>query len=196
MKKNVIILNLTVLALSLWAVDLSATGDNPSVKKLKVPDAKVIFCEALPAPPAGVCEVMAGDNSLLIKGNVLDFDTIWQGGEVLVDASGLIQFVGCSSNRPEEFDVSPATRIECAEGVISPGLINAHDHIYYDQNFPVPETGLRYDHRNDWRSDPPRPSPPDFDQAKVAWSTMNFLRCMELHWMQTMDVNWRKIAPR
>jgi hypothetical protein len=199
MKKNVIILILTVLALSLWTLNLSAASDNPSVKKLKVPDAKVIFCEALPAPPAGVCEVTTGGNSLLIKGNVLDFDTVWQGGEVLVDASGLIQYVGCGSDRPEEFDVASATRIECAEGVISPGLINTHDHIYYDQNFPVPETGQRYDHRNDWRSDSPRPSPPDFDQAKIAWTELRQAMAgttsiagagFEIGFMRNLDPPW------
>lgn len=117
-------------------------------------DATMIFCETLPAPSTGrVCEVTTGDNSLLIKGNVLDFDTIYQGGEVLVDQTGLILYVGCSADRPQDLDTvaTGATKIECAEGVISPGLINPHDHLPYNHNYPFPATDERYDHRNDWR---------------------------------------------
>ena len=151
MKKKVFISILTVTVLCIWAINASAKG-NP-VKKLKVKDAKVVFCEAIPATMNGVCEVTTGDNSLLIKGNILGIHTVYQGGEVLVDASGLIQYVGCSSDRPADFDVTTATKIECAEGVVSPGLINPHDHLYFNHNYPFPATDERYDHRNDWRSD-------------------------------------------
>jgi cytosine/adenosine deaminase-related metal-dependent hydrolase len=170
MKYKVPILILLPFALSICST--SALANKMPVKKLKVADTKVVFCEALEAPQDGVCDVFTGDNSLLIRGNILTPDKIFQGGEVLVDDTGLIRYVGCSPDRPGEFDVSAATRIECAEGVVSPGLINAHDHQYYDQNYPVPETGLRYDHRNDWREFPSRPSPGDFDQVQIAWTEL------------------------
>ena len=86
MKKKVFISILTVTVLCIWAINASAKG-NP-VKKLKVKDAKVVFCEAIPATMNGVCEVTTGDNSLLIKGNILSIHTVYRGGEVLVDASG------------------------------------------------------------------------------------------------------------
>jgi hypothetical protein len=171
---------------------------NENAKKLRVDDAKVVFCEALPPPSHGVCDVTTGDNSLLIRGNVLGFDTIFQGGEVYVDHSGLILYAGCGAERPDDLDVSGATRIDCAEGVISPGLINAHDHLYYDQNFPF--TGPdRYDHRNDWRSSPDVSAPGDFDQAQVAWTEMRQAMAgttsiagagIEIGFMRHLDAPW------
>ena len=41
--------------------------------------------------------------------------------------------------------------IDCPEGVISPGLINPHDHITYTEGDPLAPTSKRYDHRHDWR---------------------------------------------
>jgi hypothetical protein len=126
MKTRFCIASLLLPVLGAWAATASAAaGANPSAK-LKVDDTKVIFCGALAPPPSGVCSVTPGDMSLLIRGNVLGFDTIYQGGEVVVDATGLIQYVGCGADRPVDLDVSTSTRIDCASGVISPGLINAH----------------------------------------------------------------------
>jgi cytosine/adenosine deaminase-related metal-dependent hydrolase len=170
MKKTLLRPALLALALTAWAA--SDVADAGPSAKLKVDDAKVVFCEALAPPPSGVCSVTPGDTSLLIRGNVLDFDTVYQGGEVLVDATGLIWYVGCGANRPADLDVSTATRIDCADGVVSPGLINAHDHQYYDQNYPFPDTGDRYDHRNDWRPSPDISAPGDFDQEQVAWTEL------------------------
>lgn len=138
------------------SVAAHAEGTSGSNKKLKVPDAKVIFCEELSAPSTGrVCDVLTGGSPLLIKGNILSFDTVYQGGEVFVDESGLILYVGCSADRPFELGstVAEATVIECAEGVVSPGLINPHDHLYFDHNGPFAATEERYEHRNDWRPD-------------------------------------------
>lgn len=138
-------------------------------------DAKWVFCEALTMPASGnVCEATTGNSSLLIKGNVLGIDTIYQGGEVLVDETGLILYVGCRTERPQEYDTiaEQATIIECAEGVVSPGLINAHDHLYYNQNYPFPATDVRYNHRNDWRSDPNVTALGNFGQETVAWSEL------------------------
>lgn len=197
MKNRVFISIILALVLSVWAVSASAQGKSP--KKLKVPDTKVVFCEALAVAQSGVCDVSTGSNALLIKGNVLDIDKIYQGGEVLVDDTGLIQYVGCSSDRPENIDVSAATKIICAEGVVSPGLINAHDHLYYDQNFPFPATPQRYDHRNDWRSSPDISAPGDFDQAKVAWSELRQVMAgttsiagagFEIGFMRNLDPPW------
>jgi hypothetical protein len=162
-----------LLAPLLMAWTIPAAGDAAGpADKLKVPDARVIYCQALTPPESGVCNLTSGGPSLLIRGNVLDFDTVYQGGEVLVDATGLIQYVGCGADRPADLDVSAATRIECANGVVSPGLINAHDHQYYDQNYPFDDFGDRYDHRNDWRSADGIYAPGDFDQTKVAWTEL------------------------
>lgn len=170
MKNRISISVLMILAL--LACVFSASAEENPVKKLQVPDARVIFCEALTAPQDGICNVTTGDNSLLIKGNILTLDAIYQGGEVLVDDTGLILYVGCSRGRPEQLDVSGSTRVECAEGVVSPGLINTHDHLGFDQNYPTPATTDRFDHRNDWRGTPAVTAPSDYSQEKVAWSEL------------------------
>src|SRR6266481_2397174 len=135
--------------------------------------AKTVFCETIPEPPAGqVCGVSRQGGALLIRGKVLGEDRVFEGGEVLVDSTGLIRYVGCATGRPDSLDAiaSGATRIECAGGVISPGLINAHDHLSFDQNTPLPDAGERFDHRNDWRRS--STISPDDNPAKITWSEL------------------------
>jgi cytosine/adenosine deaminase-related metal-dependent hydrolase len=134
-----------------------------------------VLCEPLPAPPIGACAVTRGSGALLLKGTVLTVDAIFEGGEVLVDETGLIRYVGCSATRPVELSAlaAAATGIQCAHGVVSPGLINTHDHLSFDHNPPIAATGVRYDHRNDWR--PALGIPGDGSQAKVAWSELRQL---------------------
>ena len=123
-------------------------------KKLKVKDARVVVCEQLPAPVSGrVCDASSGTGeALVVRGDVLDLDTVYQGGEVLVDGWGFIVYVGCRDDRPPALNglAATASEISCRDGVISPGMINAHTHTGYDSNFPftLPD---RYEHRNDWR---------------------------------------------
>jgi hypothetical protein len=135
--------------------------------------AKVVLCETLAEPSSGeVCDVTRQGGALLIKGSVLGIDRIYKGGEVLVDSTGLIRHVGCGASRPQQLDAvaSGATRIECASGVISPGLINTHDHLTFDQNHPLPATDDRFDHRNDWRQGSAIPA--DDSPGKVMWSEL------------------------
>jgi hypothetical protein len=119
------------------------------------PPGKVVSCESLaPLPDGGVCAYTAGDGTaVLLKGVVLGFDTIYDGGEVLIDDDGFIAYVGCSEDRPAELDplAAGATTVSCPEGVVSPGLINAHNHTIYDWNRPA-QSSARYEHRNDWRA--------------------------------------------
>jgi len=131
-----------------------STSDAKQPKKLKVKDARVVFCEELPAAVSGdLCDANGGTgSSLVLRGNVLDVDTVYQGGEVLVDDSGFIVYVGCRADRPVEFDSLAARSAEvvCLDGVISPGMINGHTHTGYDSNFPFTLED-RFEHRNDWR---------------------------------------------
>ena len=157
-----------VVVILLFGVCSSATRANPL--KLKVEDAKVVFCEALAPPTDGsVCEYETGvGSSVLLRGNVLDIETVYQGGEVLVDDLGFINFVGCPSDRPADLDplAEAAAEVICAEGVISPGLVNAHTHTGYDSNYPTTLVD-RFDHRNDWR---PYYSWPYGEGVQVGWS--------------------------
>jgi large repetitive protein len=107
-------------------------------------------CATLPPLSGGAtCEVTkAGSGARLFQGVVLKDTGVLNGGQVLVDAQGVIQCAACDcSGAP---GASEATVISCPQGVISPGLINAHDHITY-QGAPRPGTEERYEHRHDWR---------------------------------------------
>ncbi|OJT24933.1 hypothetical protein BO221_11095 [Archangium sp. Cb G35] len=104
----------------------------------------------LPQPEAGeTCKVIAGTGAArLYMGVVLMDGKTLTGGQVLVDDKGIIQCSACDCSSAAGADT--ATKISCPQGVISPGLINAHDHISYQK---APEAGKaeRYEHRHDWR---------------------------------------------
>jgi large repetitive protein len=98
-----------------------------------------------PPPATGVCSVTAGSSTIVITGVVLTRDEVFSGGQVQIDGTGVIQCVGC------DCDVSGATEVACPKGVVSPGLINTHDHITYTNDAPGVDSGERYEQRNDWR---------------------------------------------
>ena len=116
------------------------------------PDGPVVDCMTDLSPPAsGTCEVTGvGDSGMVLRGNVLAPETAYRGGEVLIDAAGVIQCVGCDC--AGEAGYGDATIVTCAEGVISPGLINAHEHFDGVPNAPIGEGPDRYEHRHEWRT--------------------------------------------
>lgn len=113
--------------------------------------------------------VLAGDNA---RGDGIVYDR----GEVAIDDKGVITCVGCRC-----LDKLPArpTVIDCGIAVISPGLINTHDHAAFDSGRPIDHQAI-YLHRHDWRQvkDPERrddlpklPDPPRHDDpAALAWA--------------------------
>jgi len=108
---------------------------------------------SLPTPePGATCTVLAAaepNGARLFMGVVLLDGKTLNGGQVLVDASGIIQCAACDCSA--EALAAKATRVSCPEGVISPALINAHDHIDY-QTPPRLARDERYEHRHDWRT--------------------------------------------
>ncbi|MDB4970885.1 MAG: Metal dependent amidohydrolase, partial [Myxococcales bacterium] len=100
--------------------------------------------------PSGTCQVTAGSGAQLFTGSVLLPGRVLHGGQVLVDDKGIIQCVDCDCTGAVA--AAGATTIDCPTGVISPGLINPHDHITYDHNTPGTDSGERYEQRNDWRT--------------------------------------------
>ncbi len=118
------------------------------------PVVNVESCGALPAAPAGaLCGVEAGSaDTLVIRADVLSGNTVYEGGTVVIDRSagenGTITYAGCTPP-----DTSGATVLTCADAVLSPGLLNAHDHITFNNNGAPRDTrGERFDHRHDWRT--------------------------------------------
>lgn len=110
----------------------------------------VTGCENPPltAPANGTCSVTDGNDNILIQGNVLVPSGVLENGSVLVGANGRILCAACDcADAPE---ANGATTISCANGLISPALINAHDHITFTEAPPAPHTA-KYDHRHQWR---------------------------------------------
>lgn len=102
-----------------------------------------------PAHASGaICETTPGDANLLIIADVLTPTEVLVGGHVLVDASGTIVCADCDCMASA--GAATATRIDCPDGVLSPGLINAHEHLSF-QGDPYTRTDERYEHRHDWR---------------------------------------------
>jgi cysteine-rich repeat protein len=110
---------------------------------------KITMCPRASDPPlaTGTCQVTAGSSSRLFTATVLTPGEVFRGGQVLVDGTGKITCVGCDCNAMG----SDATKVDCPTGVVSPGLINTHDHITYTQNAPAADSGERYEQRHDWR---------------------------------------------
>jgi cysteine-rich repeat protein len=107
---------------------------------------------SLPQPDSGAtCKVIAAEGTAsgarLYMGVVLLDGKTLQGGQVLVDAEGVIQCAACDCSDK----AAGAVRISCPQGVISPALINAHDHIDYQKVPTSTPSAERYEHRHDWR---------------------------------------------
>jgi hypothetical protein len=111
---------------------------------------RITICpgDALPPIPDAACRATAGDNGTLITADILTPGEVFRGGQVLVDATGSITCVGCDCTASA--GASTATTVECPDAVLSPGLINAHEHLTF-LGQPYTRTTERYEHRHDWR---------------------------------------------
>ena len=132
-----------------------------------------VTCATLPPVTSGTCEVTAGGAAKLIQGEILTPTKLFHGGQVAVDAQGMITCVGCDCAQGGE------TVISCPDASISPGLINTHDHITYANNQPYTDMGVRYDHRHQWRlgqdGKPRIPSPGNASADFMRWGELRFL---------------------
>jgi cytosine/adenosine deaminase-related metal-dependent hydrolase len=96
-----------------------------------------------------LCKVTkAGDAAKVIKATLLVPERPID-GELFIDKGGIIACAAedCSSTA----GYGTATKIECKDAVVSPGLINPHDHISFANNPPHAPTAERFEHRHDWR---------------------------------------------
>ena len=108
---------------------------------------------SLPQPEAGAtCKLVpptgTANGARLFMGVVLMDGQTLNGGQVLVNAAGRITCAACDCSG--EAEAAAALRVSCPQGVISPGLINGHDHIDYQK---APPAGIeeRFEHRHEWR---------------------------------------------
>jgi hypothetical protein len=98
-----------------------------------------------------LCKVVStGTAGVVLRGSLLLPSGDPTDGEVGIDATGKISCVGsgCAAAAPM------ATVIDCSGGgVISPGLVNAHDHTDYNVGGPYKFDGTtRWSWRNGWRT--------------------------------------------
>ena len=80
---------------------------------------------------------------------------------------------GCAARAPD------ATRLDCPGALLSPGLINPHDHLGWSTSEPMP-TDLRYDNRYQWqgtqgRKPPIRYGDGDYSKEALAWGEIRQL---------------------
>ncbi len=129
------------------------SGGDPDMGEEPPVEVPRVACADTIAPPAGddLCEATTGSNgyTLLRAGEVLGPDATYENGGALVDPDGRIVCAGCDCG--DEANSADATVISCAEGVLSPSLINPHDHITFSLSWPQDHGTERYEHRHDWR---------------------------------------------
>ncbi|MCK6548940.1 amidohydrolase family protein [Myxococcota bacterium] len=134
-----------------------STDPNPDGGTNPNPDAGEVVTGCnnppIPATPNGTCTVTPGSSAILIRGDIITANGYLENGQLLIggtgDFEGKVLCAACNcTNDPE---AAGATEIACADGVVSPGLINAHDHITFTEAPPAPHGDERFDHRHDWR---------------------------------------------
>lgn len=114
------------------------------------PATETVVCRELaPTTNGGRCEVTRDGNALLIQGTVLGSETTYVGGEILIAEDGVIACVGCDCF--DQAAALSASLVACPGQAISPGLINAHDHITFTGLEPGEWGDERFEHRHDWR---------------------------------------------
>lgn len=141
--------------------------EGPSVQTCGVP---------LPYPADGCAVSGPTDTGLtLIQGNLLlESGSVLENGVIAWGTDGKITYVGCA----DTLETSSYRVIACGNTIVSPGLINPHDHITYDQETPDPAFwgNIRYDRRDEWRkglnNKPKIPYQEDSSEAKVAWTEL------------------------
>jgi large repetitive protein len=108
-------------------------------------------CQRPPlAPPAvGTCAVVAGDANRLLRGDVIVPGDFLKNADVLINSNGVITCAACDCSGAAGYNT--ATRVECANGVIAPGLIDSMNLLTFAQNSPLAPSDERYEHRHDWR---------------------------------------------
>lgn len=118
------------------------------------PQPKVTECnKTIASPGDAICAVTkpgtTSATAKVIRGTVLGPEETFHNGEVVFDSQGLIACVGCDCSGNALYDA--ATIISCPDGVISPGLINLHEHLTYQNNKPIGHGDERYENRSDWQ---------------------------------------------
>ncbi|MFZ4580655.1 MAG: amidohydrolase family protein [Myxococcota bacterium] len=128
--------------------DVPGTGTDASVTDTPLGDADIGGETFVPAP----CAPVSGDPTLLrLKGTVWTGDVLLPEGEVFVSATtGLVL---CVSEDCSDVEGADSATVVCTDGIITPGLVNPHDHANYN-HLPRWQHVKRYKNRYEWQADP------------------------------------------
>jgi hypothetical protein len=100
-------------------------------------------------PVANQCRAeKAGTKGRVFQGTLLLPDSAKK-GEIFIDDAGLIACAAADCKSTPGY--ADASIYACDDAVISPGLINPHEHISFANNAPKVHGTERYEHRHDWR---------------------------------------------
>jgi len=134
--------------------DDSSSSDDGTTGEPVDPGELVECDNVIPAAPDGqVCAVTPGSSgAMLLRGTVLAGHRVYENGTVLVEAGGNNSRILCTGcDCADDPAAADASIVDCAQGVISPGLVNPHDHITFTLSQPQSHGDERYDHRHEWR---------------------------------------------
>ncbi|MBB3228866.1 cytosine/adenosine deaminase-related metal-dependent hydrolase [Luteibacter sp. Sphag1AF] len=114
--------------------------------------ADVVTCVSGYVDPHKVCNVTAkaANGRLAIRSNILAGEKLLLGGTVQIGADGRIESVGCDAVAPD----ADTTQMDCPGEVVTPGLINLHEHLNYSTGEPLKRPANTMASHRDWQADP------------------------------------------
>lgn len=167
---------ITIAALTLVSCSVLAPGTkvrvSQSISGVDSQTPNIIACAPLPlSSDCAISKPLSLGGATFVFGDILAGTSVYKDGGVEIDRNGRIVAVGCLTAPGD------ALVISCPQQVVSPGLINPHDHLSYNQNFPGGQNNnggssnpnyvlcndpantfsnplcatYRYDRRNEWR---------------------------------------------
>jgi cytosine/adenosine deaminase-related metal-dependent hydrolase len=102
----------------------------------------------LPLPARTACASMkTGTAGVVYQGTLLLPNSVVEGELFVKDGAIVCAAASCSTAA----GFSDASVVKCTDTVISPGLINPHDHLSFANGAPAAHGTERYEHRHDWR---------------------------------------------
>jgi imidazolonepropionase-like amidohydrolase len=136
------------------APDAAAARDDATVADAspEAPDAASdgAVLDAEDADATGpLCAVVATGTSGTVLSGTLLLPAGPTVGELLIDATGAVACAAASCASSPGY--AAATRIACPRGIVSPALINTHDHTNFATRGPETLATTRFEHRNEWR---------------------------------------------
>ncbi len=142
---------LAVLAAAGAACGSSSSGASPPAPGPDAGDAGDAGADAAPSETGSCTVASTGSSGLLLQGRLLlPAPAGPTTGDLLIDATGKIVCAQASCAAAAGY--AAATKVVCTNVVISPALVNAHDHTEFATARPEGHGMVRYQHRNDWRT--------------------------------------------